>query len=66
MCLLCCKFGISLSRIFFAGKVWCSGDICLNEHLFKVGWCLYAHGVVEQVFGGRNVAVASSFLHKFC
>ena len=31
---------------FVTGKGLCSGDSCLDEHLFKVGGCLHAQRVV--------------------
>ena len=51
--------------LFFAVKGWCSGDSCLDEHLFKVG-CLSTCAescAAEQVFVGRHVAVAFPCFH---
>ena len=49
--------------LFFAGKGLCSGDSCLDEHLFKVGrLCICTEScAAEQVFVGRHVAVAFVF-----
>ena len=52
--------------LIVTGKGWCSGDSCLDEHLFKV-WRLSMRAescAAEQVFGGRHVAVAFSFFHN--
>ena len=48
---------------FFAGKGWCSGDSCLDEHLLKVGRLSICadNCAAEQVFDGRHVAVAFPF-----
>ena len=53
---------------FFTGEGWCSGDSCLDEHLFKV-WRLSMcpeSFAAEQVFGGQHVAVAFPFFHSSC
>ena len=51
---------------FVTGKGWCSGDSCLDEHLFEVGRLfIYPQScAAEQVFGSRNVAVAFPFFHS--
>ena len=53
-------------HFFVAGKGWCSGDSCLDEHLFKVGRLSICAGscAAEQVFGGWHVAVGFPFFHK--
>ena len=50
----------------YTGKRWCSGDTCLDEHLFKVGRLSTCADscAAEQVFGGRHVAVAFPFIHN--
>ena len=51
-------------EFFVTGSGWCSGDSCLDEHLFKVGrLSICAEScAAEQVFGGRHGAVA---FHSF-
>ena len=50
---------------FYTGNGWCSGDSCLDEHLFKVGrLSICAEScAAKQVLGGRHVAVAFPFFH---
>ena len=52
---------------FFAtGKGWCSGDSCLDDHMFSVGrLSICAEScAAEQVFGGRHVPVAFTIFHN--
>ena len=52
--------------LFFSGKGWCSGDSCLDKHLFSVGrLSICAEScAAEQVFGGRHAAVAFPLFHN--
>ena len=45
--------------LFFAGRDWCSGDSCLDEQMTCTKSC-----AVEQVLGGRHVALAFQFFHN--
>ena len=39
---------------FLAGRGWCRGDSCLDDHFFKIGrlFTCAMSCAVEQVFGG--------------